>query len=77
MNTQNIQAQQLKLISWISQVQDVSLLKKLEKIQSKAENVSEEKALLISEIQEAVEEMKLIRAGKKEARPARELINEL
>lgn len=39
--------------------------------------LSDEKALLISEIKEAVEEMKLIRAGKKQGRDARELLNEL
>ena len=43
----------------------------------KAEPLSGEKSLLIKEIKEAVEEMKLIRAGKKKARPARELLNEL
>lgn len=39
--------------------------------------ISDEKALLIKEIKEAVEEMKLIRAGKKKARNAEDLLNEL
>lgn len=39
--------------------------------------LSEEKALLIKEIKEAVEEMKLIRKGKLKARPVKVLLNEL
>ena len=35
------------------------------------------KELLVKEIQEAVEEMKLIRAGKKKARNAEDFLNEL
>lgn len=43
----------------------------------KTEKISDEKALLIHEIKEAVDEMKLIRAGKKKARNAEEFLNEL
>ena len=43
----------------------------------KAQPLTEEKAQLMSEIREAVEEMKLIRAGKKQARDAEEFLNEL
>lgn len=43
----------------------------------KTEPMSEEKALLIKEIKEAVEEMKLIRKGKLKARPVKELLDEL
>ena len=43
----------------------------------KVEIISSEKALLIKEIKEAVEEMKLIRAGKKKARNAEDFLNEL
>ena len=43
----------------------------------KAEKISDEKALLIKEIKEAVNEMNLIRAGKKKARNAQEFLNEL
>jgi len=39
--------------------------------------VTDDKALLMSEIREAVEEMKLIRSGKKQARKVEEFLNEL
>lgn len=43
----------------------------------KAKTISNEKALLMEEIKEAVDEMKLIRAGKKKARNAEDFLNEL
>ena len=43
----------------------------------KAKPLTDQKALLIEEIREAVIEMKLIRAGKKKARNAEEFLNEL
>lgn len=43
----------------------------------KAEPISAEKAFLIKEIKEAVEEMKLIKAGKLKGRPAEDLFDEL
>jgi len=43
----------------------------------KAKTITPEKALLIEEIKEAVEEMKQIRVGKKKARNAEEFLNEL
>jgi len=43
----------------------------------KAKLLSDEKALLIEEIKEAVDEMKLIRQGKKKARNAEDFLNEL
>lgn len=43
----------------------------------KAKTITPEKALLIEEIKEAVEEVKLIKAGKKKARNADEFLNEL
>jgi hypothetical protein len=43
----------------------------------KTESLSGEKVLLIKEIKEAVEEMKLIRAGKLKARPVKELLDEI
>lgn len=43
----------------------------------KVEPVTDAKAQLISEIKEAVDEMKLIRAGKKKARNAEDFLNEL
>ncbi len=43
----------------------------------KAKPISDEKIKLMDEIKEAVNEMKLIRAGKKKARNAEDFINEL
>ncbi|HRG59053.1 MAG: hypothetical protein ACK5HE_07825 [Bacteroidota bacterium] len=43
----------------------------------KTTTISNEKALLMEEIKEAVEELKLIRAGKKKARNAQDFLNEL
>lgn len=43
----------------------------------KAKPLSDAKALLLEEIREAVEEMQLIRAGKKKARNAEDFLNEL
>jgi hypothetical protein len=43
----------------------------------KAKPLTETKALLMEELHEAVEEMKLIRSGKKKARNAEDFLNEL
>ena len=43
----------------------------------KAKPLTDTKALLLEEIREAVEEVKLIRAGKKKARNAEDFLNEL
>ena len=43
----------------------------------KTRKLTDEKAQLMEEINEAVEEMKLIKAGKKKARNAEEFLNEL
>lgn len=43
----------------------------------KAKQLTEAKAQLLSELKEAVEEMKLIKAGKKQAREAEDFLNEL
>jgi len=43
----------------------------------KVKPLTDAKAMLMGEIREAVEEMKLIRAGKKEARNAEDFLNEL
>lgn len=43
----------------------------------KAKPLTDAKALLLSEIREAVEEMQSIRAGKAEARDAEEFLDEL
>jgi hypothetical protein len=44
---------------------------------AKVKPITSEKALLISEIKEAVAELNLIKQGKAKGRPARELLNEL
>lgn len=43
----------------------------------KAKPLSDENAVLVDEIKEAVEELKLVRQGKLKARPASYLMNEL
>jgi hypothetical protein len=43
----------------------------------KTKTISDEKALLIEEIKEAVENMKLVHQGKLQARPAKDLLDEL
>lgn len=43
----------------------------------KAEPVSGEKYLLMEELKEAVDNLKLVKEGKLEAKPARQLLNEL
>lgn len=43
----------------------------------KAQPLTEEKAQLIGEIREAVDNLKLVREGKLKARPAKELLDEL
>lgn len=43
----------------------------------KTQPLTDSKALLMEEMREAVEEMKLIRAGKKKARNAEDFLNEL
>ena len=53
----------------------IDVLKSLSYVKVKL--ISDEKALLMSEIREAVEEMKLIRAGKKKSRNAEDFLNEL
>ena len=43
----------------------------------KTKMISPEKALLIEEIKEAVDNLALVRKGKLKARPAKDLLNEL
>jgi len=43
----------------------------------KATTISDEKALVLKEIKEAVENLTLVRQGKLKARPAKDLLNEL
>ncbi len=43
----------------------------------KAKPLSDEKAQLVTEIREAVQNLKLVKQGKLKARPAKELLDEL
>ena len=43
----------------------------------KVRPITNEKALLLNEIKEAVENVNLVKNGKLQARPARELLNEI
>jgi hypothetical protein len=43
----------------------------------KTQYISDEKALLIEEIKEAVDNLKKVRSGKLKARPAKQLLDEL
>jgi len=43
----------------------------------KAKAITKEKALLIEDFKEAIEEIKLVKQGKLKARPVEDLINEL
>ncbi len=55
-----------------------SLLEVLKSISYvKAKPITESKAILLEEIKEAVEEMKLIKAGKKKAHNAEDFLNDL
>ena len=62
-------------------IKDSKALHLLEVLKSlpyvKTKTLSDEKALLMEEIKEAVEEIKLVRAGKKKARNAVDFLNEL
>lgn len=53
----------------------MDVLKSIKYIKTKT--LTDSKAVLLGEIKEAVDEMKLIRAGKKTARNAEEFLNEL
>jgi hypothetical protein len=68
----------MKILIDIPDAKASSLLELLRQISDiKAKPFTDNKALLMSELREAVEEMKLIRAGKKKARDIEEFLNEL
>ena len=68
----------MKILLDIPDNKATSLLEVLRSISYvKAKTVSDSKAQLIFEIKEAVDEMKLIRTGKKKARNAEVFLNEL
>jgi hypothetical protein len=62
-------------------IQDEKALSLLEVLNGlsyvKATPISDEKALLMEEIKEAVENLKLVKKGHLKARPAKELLEEL
>jgi hypothetical protein len=68
----------MKVLLDIPDNKATSLMDVLESISYlKAKPITEAKALLFLELKEAVEEMKLIKAGKKKARSAEDFLNEL
>jgi hypothetical protein len=58
-----------KASSFLEVLRDISYVK--------AKPLTDNRALLMTEIHEAVEEMKLIRSGKKKARDIEEFLNDL
>lgn len=71
----------IHLMKVLLDIQDNKALHLIEVLKSlpyvKAKTISDEKALLVEEVKEAVENLKLVRQGKLKARSARELLNEL
>ena len=68
----------MKILLDIPDNKAASLLEVLKSISYvKAKPLTDAKALLMEELREAVEEMKLIRAGKKKVRNAEDFLNEL
>lgn len=68
----------MKVLLDIKDSQAVHLMEVLKSLPYvKAKPLTDSKALLLEELREAVEEMKLIRNGKKQARDARDFINGL
>lgn len=68
----------MKVLLDIPDSKAASLLEVLKSISYvKAKPLTDTKAQLLEEIREAVQEMKLIRAGKKKARNAEDFLNEL
>ena len=68
----------MKVLLEIPDSKASSLLEVLKSISYvKAKPLSEEKARLMTDIKDAVEEMKLIKTGKKKAKDATDFLNEL
>jgi hypothetical protein len=68
----------MKVLLDIKESKAVHLLEVLKELPYvKTKQLTDTKAQLMSEIREAVEEMKQIRAGKKQARDAEDFLNEL
>jgi hypothetical protein len=68
----------MKILIEVPDNKAVSLMDLLNSMSDvKVKPLTEPKAILMKEIREAVEEMKLIRAGKKKAHNAEDFLNEL
>lgn len=68
----------MKVLLEIPDEKAPSILEVLRSIKNvKAKQLTDSKALLMEDLKEAVEEMKLSRAGKKKARNAEDFLNEL
>ena len=68
----------MKILLDIKDSQAIHLMEVLKSLPYvKAKQLTEAEAQLMSEIREAVEELKLIREGKKQARNAEDFLNEL
>ena len=68
----------MKVLLDIKDSQAIHLMEVLKSLPYvKAKQLTEAKAQLMSEIREAVEEIKLVREGKKQARNAEDFLNEL
>ncbi len=68
----------MKILIDIPDKKGANLLEVLKSISYvKVKQITESKALLIEDIKTAVEELKLIKAGKKTARNAEDFLNEL
>jgi hypothetical protein len=68
----------MKILLDIPDNKAIPLLEVLKSISYvKAKQLTDSKAALLSDIREAVEEMKLVKQGKLKARPIEDLLNEL
>jgi hypothetical protein len=68
----------MKILLDIPDNKALSLLEVLKSISYvKAKQLTDSKAVLLADIREAVEEMKLVKQGKLKARPIEDLLNEL
>jgi hypothetical protein len=68
----------MKVLLEIPDNKAASLMEVLQSISYvKVKQLTDSKALLLKEIKDAVEEMKLIKSGKKDARNAEDFLNEL
>jgi hypothetical protein len=74
----SIKIKEMKVLIDIPDAKAPSLMEVLNHISYvKVRTLSDDKARLMSEVREAVEEMQLIKAGKKKARNVEDFLNEL